>query len=47
MPCLGTIETTQLVGVLDLSSLTERTIPVTGKPRCFQPGALLEVHLRP
>ena len=32
MPCLGTIETTQRIGVLDLSSLTERTIPVTGKP---------------
>jgi hypothetical protein len=33
MPCLGTTETIQRIGVLDLSSLTERTIPVTGKPR--------------
>ncbi len=33
MPCLGMIETTQRIGVKDLSSLTERTIPVTGKPR--------------
>jgi len=30
--CLGTTETIQRVGVLDLSSLTERTIPVTGMP---------------
>ena len=32
-PCLGTTETIHRIGVLDLSSLTERTIPVTGKPR--------------
>jgi hypothetical protein len=32
MPCLGTTETIQRIGVLDLSSLTERTIPVTGNP---------------
>jgi hypothetical protein len=32
MPCLGTTATIQRVGVLDLSSLTDRTIPVTGKP---------------
>jgi hypothetical protein len=32
MPCLGTTETIQRVGMLDLSSLTERTIPVTGNP---------------
>jgi hypothetical protein len=29
---LGTTETIQRVGMLDLSSLTERTIAVTGKP---------------
>ena len=33
MPCLGMTETIQRIGVLDLSSLTERTIPVTGNPR--------------
>jgi len=33
MPCLGTTETIQRTGVPDLSSLTERTIPVTGTPR--------------
>ena len=32
MPCLATTETIQRVGVLDLSSLTDWTIPVTGKP---------------
>jgi hypothetical protein len=32
MPCLGTTETIQRVGVLELSSLIERTIPVTGNP---------------
>jgi hypothetical protein len=32
MPCLGTTETIQRVGLLDLTSITERTIPVTGNP---------------
>jgi len=32
MPCLGTTVTVHRVGVLDLSSFTERTIPVTGNP---------------
>jgi hypothetical protein len=31
-PCLGTTVTVHRVGVLDLSSFTERTIPVTGNP---------------
>jgi hypothetical protein len=30
---LGMTETIQRIGVLDLSSRTERTIPVTGNPR--------------
>jgi hypothetical protein len=32
MPCLGTTETIQRVWLLDLTSITERTIPVTGMP---------------
>jgi hypothetical protein len=32
MACLGTTVTVQRVGVVDLSSLTERTIPVTANP---------------
>ncbi len=32
MPCLGTTETIQRVGLLDLTSITERTIPVTRNP---------------
>jgi hypothetical protein len=32
MPCLGTTVTTQRVGSLDLTSITERTIPVTRNP---------------
>ena len=32
MPCLGTTKTIQRVGMLDLSSLTERTIPVGDVP---------------
>ena len=32
MPCLGTTDTIQRIGVLDVSSRTERTIPVTGNP---------------
>jgi hypothetical protein len=32
MPCLGTTVTVHRVGVVDLSSLTERTIPVKGNP---------------
>src|SRR5258708_22826629 len=32
MPCLGTTETIQRIGLLDLTSITERTIPVTGNP---------------
>jgi hypothetical protein len=32
MICLGTTETIQRIGVLDASSRTERTIPVTGNP---------------
>jgi hypothetical protein len=32
MPCLGTTVTVQRVGLLDLTSITERTIPVTGNP---------------
>jgi hypothetical protein len=35
MVCWVTIETIQRVGVLDLSSLTERTIPVTDNPFNF------------
>jgi hypothetical protein len=31
-PCLGTTETIQRIGSLDLISITERTIPVTGNP---------------
>jgi hypothetical protein len=33
MPRLGITETIQRVGLLDLTSITERTIPVTGNPR--------------
>jgi hypothetical protein len=32
MPCFGTTETIQRAGFLDLTSMTERTIPVTGNP---------------
>jgi hypothetical protein len=32
MPCLGTTVMTHRVGVLELFSLTDRTIPVTGNP---------------
>jgi hypothetical protein len=32
MPCLGTTVTVHRVGMLDLSSLTARIIPVTGNP---------------
>ena len=32
MPCLGTTVTIHRVGLLDLSSLTERIMPVTGTP---------------
>jgi hypothetical protein len=32
MVCWARIETIQRVGALDLSSLTERTIPATGNP---------------
>jgi hypothetical protein len=32
MPCFGTTETIQRAGLLDLTSMTERTIPVTGNP---------------
>ncbi len=32
MPCLGTTETIQRIGLLDGTSITERTIPVTGNP---------------
>jgi hypothetical protein len=32
MRCLGTTETIQRVGLLGLTSITERTIPVTGNP---------------
>jgi hypothetical protein len=32
MPRLGATETIQRVGLLDLTSITERTIPVTGDP---------------
>jgi hypothetical protein len=32
MPCLGTTVTVQRMGLLDLTSITERTIPVTGNP---------------
>jgi hypothetical protein len=32
MPCLGTTVTVQRMGLLDLISITERTIPVTGIP---------------
>ncbi len=32
MICWARIKTVQRVGTLDLSSLTERTIPVTGDP---------------
>ena len=32
MPCLGITETIQRVGLLDLTSITERTIPVTVNP---------------
>ena len=32
MLCLGITETIQRVGLLDLTSITERTIPVTGNP---------------
>ena len=32
MPCLGTTVTVHRVGLLDLSSLTARIIPVTGNP---------------
>jgi len=32
MPCFGTTLTSQRVGLLDLTSITERTIPVIGNP---------------
>ncbi len=32
MPCLGTTETIQRAGLLEATSMTERTIPVTGNP---------------
>ena len=32
MPCFGTTLTIQRVGMLDLTSTTERTIPVIGNP---------------
>ena len=32
MPCFGTTETIQRAGLLALTSMTERTIPVTGNP---------------
>jgi hypothetical protein len=32
MPCLDTTVTVQRMGLLDLTSITERTIPVTGNP---------------
>jgi hypothetical protein len=32
MPCLDTTEMIQRIGVLDLSSLTKQTIPVTDNP---------------
>jgi hypothetical protein len=32
MPCLGTTETIQRIGLLDLTSITERTIPATRDP---------------
>jgi hypothetical protein len=32
MPCLGTTVTVQCMGLLDLTSITERTISVTGDP---------------
>src|ERR1700737_4775562 len=32
MPCFGTTETIQRIGLLDGTSITERTIPVTGNP---------------
>ena len=32
MPCLDTTEMIQRIGVLDLSSLTEQTIPVNDNP---------------
>jgi hypothetical protein len=32
MPCFDTTETIQRVGSLDLISITEPTIPVTGNP---------------
>jgi hypothetical protein len=42
MPRLGITETIQRVGLLDLTSITERTIPVTGNPAAslssFRPG---------
>ena len=38
MPCLGTTVTVHRVGVLDLSSLTVRTIPVTRNPFNINPS---------
>ena len=32
MRCLGTTVTVHRIGLLDLTSITERTIPVTGNP---------------
>jgi hypothetical protein len=41
MPCLGTTVTVHRVGIEDLSSLTERIIPVTGNP--FNADSFLDV----